>query len=274
MLTTRVRGLADLSDVEPDGLIALIGLVEADEREDKIDVGVGVFRDGEGRTPILQVTKEAEQRLLDTQATKAYLGGRGDKRFAELIGPILLGDLASDPRIDGVQTPGGCGALRLGFSCSPSQSRRASAQRHADLANHAPIVDGVGLRTLDYTYYERGQGVVRFDAMMDAVEQASAGDLILLHGCCHNLTGADLEPDQWAEVTRAVAERGIIPFVDIAYQGLGRGLEEDAAGLRGIVAACEEVIVAQSCDRTSAATATAVGSLWIRAGRRRRPRER
>src|SRR5688572_28752207 len=115
MLTTRARGLAHLPDVEPDGMIALIGLVDADLREDKIDVGVGVFRDGEGRTPILKVTKEAEQRLLDTQVTKAYLGGRGDKRFAELIGQILLGKLASDPRIDGVQTPGGCGALRLGF---------------------------------------------------------------------------------------------------------------------------------------------------------------
>ena len=117
MLTeaTRARGLSDLPDVEPDALIALIGLVEAETRADKIDVGVGVFRDGEGRTPILKVTKEAEQRLLDTQETKAYLGGRGDKKFAQLIGPILLGEHAGDPAIDGVQTPGGCGALRLGF---------------------------------------------------------------------------------------------------------------------------------------------------------------
>ena len=267
MLTTRARGLADLPDVEPDGLIALIGLVNADPREDKIDVGVGVFRDGEGRTPILKVTKEAEQRLLDTQATKAYLGGRGDKRFAELIGPVLLGDLASDPRIDGVQTPGGCGALRLGFQLLAQVNPDARVLVGTPTwPNHAPIIDGVGLRTLDYTYYERGQAVVRFDAMMDAIGQADAGDVVLLHGCCHNPTGADLEPGQWAEVTRVVAERGLIPFVDIAYQGLGQGLDEDAAGLRGIVAACEEVIVAQSCDKNFSCYRDRVGSLWIKSG--------
>jgi aspartate/tyrosine/aromatic aminotransferase len=267
MLTTRARGLAHLPDVEPDGLIALIGLVDADLREDKIDVGVGVFRDGEGRTPILKVTKEAEQRLLDTQVTKAYLGGRGDKRFAELIGQILLGKLASDPRIDGVQTPGGCGALRLGFQLLAQVNPEARVLNGTPTwPNHAPIIDGVGLRTVDYTYCERGQAVVRFDAMMDAIGQADAGDVVLLHGCCHNPTGADLEPGQWAEVTSAVVERGLIPFVDIAYQGLGRGLEEDAEGLRGIVAACEEVIVAQSCDKNFSCYRDRVGSLWIKSG--------
>ena len=267
MLTTRSRGLADLPDVEPDGLIALIGLVDADPRGDKIDVGVGVFRDGEGRTPILKVTKEAEQRLLDTQETKAYLGGRGDKRFAELIGQVLLGELASDPRIDGVQTPGGCGALRLGFQLLAQLNPEARVLNGTPTwPNHAPIIEGVGLRTVDYTYYERGQAVVRFDAMMDAIGQADAGDVVLLHGCCHNPTGADLEPGQWAEVTSAVAERGLIPFVDIAYQGLGRGLEEDAEGLRGIVAACEEVIVAQSCDKNFSCYRDRVGSLWIKSG--------
>ncbi|MGH6658609.1 MAG: aromatic amino acid transaminase, partial [Sphingomicrobium sp.] len=265
--TTKAPGLADLPDVEPDALIALIGLVDADPREDKIDVGVGVFRDGEGRTPILKVTKEAEQRLLDTQETKAYLGSRGDKRFAKLIGPILLGDLSSDPAIDGVQTPGGCGALRLGFQLLAQVNPETRVLNGTPTwPNHAPIIHEVGLQTLDYTYYERGQGVVRFDAMMDALAAANAGDVILLHGCCHNPTGADLEPEQWAEVTRTVAALGIIPFVDIAYQGLGRGLEEDAAGLRGLVAACEEVIVAQSCDKNFSCYRDRVGSLWIKSG--------
>ena len=265
--TTRAPGLRDLPDVEPDGLIALIGLVEAEKREDKIDVGVGVFRDGEGRTPILKVTKEAEQRLVDTQETKAYLGGRGDKRFAQLIGPILLGELANDPAIDGVQTPGGCGALRLGFQLLAQINPQARVLNGTPTwPNHEPIIDGVGLETIDYTYYERGQGVVRFDAMMDAVADADAGDIILLHGCCHNPTGADLEPDQWAEITRVVAERGIIPFVDIAYQGLGRGLDDDAAGVRGLVAACDEVIIAQSCDKSFSCYRDRVGSLWIKSG--------
>ncbi|MEO7409849.1 MAG: aromatic amino acid transaminase [Sphingomicrobium sp.] len=269
MLTedTKARSLSDLPDVEPDGLIALIGLVEADPRADKIDVGVGVFRDGEGRTPILKVTKEAEQRLLDTQETKAYLGGRGDKKFAQLLGPILLGEHAGDSAIDGVQTPGGCGALRLGFQLLAQINPEARVLNGTPTwPNHAPIVHGVGLETIDYPYYERGQSVIRFDAMMDAIRGARAGDIVLLHGCCHNPTGADLDPDQWADVTRAVANRGLIPFVDIAYQGLGRGLDEDAAGLRGLLADCEEVIVGQSCDKNFSCYRDRVGSLWIKSG--------
>ena len=213
------------------------------------------------------MTKEAEQRLLDTQETKAYLGGRGDKRFAQLIGPVLLGDLAADPAIDGVQTPGGCGALRLGFQLLAEINPGARVLNGTPTwPNHAPIVHGVGLETVDYPYYERGQAVIRFDAMMDAIGAARAGDIVLLHGCCHNPTGADLDLDQWRDVTRAVNERGLIPLVDIAYQGLGRGLDEDAAGLRGLVAACEEVIVAQSCDKNFSCYRDRVGSLWIKSG--------
>lgn len=265
--TTRTLGLRDLPDVQPDALLALIAMAEADPRVDKIDVGVGVFRDGEGRTPILTVTKEAEQRLLETQETKAYLGGRGDKKFAQLIGSILLGELAADPAIDGVQTPGGCGALRLGFQLLAEINPQARVLNGTPTwPNHAPIIHGVGLETVDYPYYERGQAVVRFDAMMDAIGQARAGDIVLLHGCCHNPTGADLDSDQWAEVTRVVAARGLIPLVDIAYQGLGRGLDEDAAGLRGLIAGCEEVIVAQSCDKNFSCYRDRVGSLWIKSG--------
>lgn len=265
MLTTRARGLADLLDVEPDGLIALIGMVNADPREDKIDVGVGVFRDAEGGTPIFKVTKEAEQRLLDTQVTKAYLGGRGDKRFADLIGEVLLGDLASDPAVDGVQTPGGCGALRLGFQLLAQINPDARVLLGTPTwPNHAPIIEVVGLGVEEYPYYERGQAMIRFDAMMDAVHGARRGDIVLLHGCCHNPTGADLDLDQWREVTRAVNERGLIPFVDIAYQGLGMGLEEDALGLRYLFGECEEVIVAQSCDKNFSCYRDRVGSLWIK----------
>ena len=267
MLTTRARGLSDLPEAQPDGLLALIAMAAADQRDDKIDVGVGVFRDGEGRTPILKVTKEAEQRLLDTQETKAYLGGRGDKRFAELIGPVLLGDFASAPGVDGVQTPGGCGALRLGFQLLAQINPDARVLIGTPTwPNHVPLIDGVGLRIDEYPYYERGQAVIRFDAMLDAIGRARPGDIVLLHGCCHNPTGADLDLDQWRDVTRAVNERGLIPFVDIAYQGLGLGLEEDAAGLRHLFATCEEVIVAQSCDKNFSCYRDRVGSLWIKSG--------
>src|SRR4051795_8494793 len=246
----KARGLADLPPVISDSLLALIALAEADPRPEKIDVGVGVFRDAAGNTPILKVMKEAEQRLVDTQVTKAYLGSAGDKRFAELLRPILLGEHADDKRIAGVQTPGGCGALRLGFELIATVNRNARVFLGTpSWPNHAPIIRAVGLECVEYPYYERGQATIRFEDMLATLSNGEAGDVALLHGCCHNPTGADLSDEQWREVTRVVVDRGLIPFVDIAYQGFGRGLDEDARGLRGILSACEEVIVAQSCDK-------------------------
>jgi aromatic-amino-acid transaminase len=263
----KVKGLADLPPVQSDSLIALIGMVNADPRPDKIDVGVGVYRDGAGNTPILKVMKEAEQRLLDTQVTKAYLGSAGDKRFAELLRPIVLGEHAADERIVGVQTPGGCGALRLGFELLALANPKARVLIGTPTwPNHPPIVQAVGLEVAEYPYYERGQGAIRFEDMLAAYEAAAPGDIALLHGCCHNPTGADLSDEQWREVTRVVADRGLIPFVDLAYQGFGRGLDEDARGLRGILSACDEVIVAQSCDKNFSCYRDRVGALFIKSG--------
>jgi len=261
----KARGLAELSPVANDSLIALIGMVNADPRPHKIDVGVGVFRDGAGNTPILKVIKEAEQRLHDTQVTKAYLGSAGDKRFAELLRPILLGEHADDERIAGVQTPGGCGALRLGFELLASANPQARVLVGAPTwPNHPPIIRAVGLRELEYPYYERGQGAIRFEDMIEALRSGEPGDIALLHGCCHNPTGADLDEAQWREVAKAVIERGLIPFVDIAYQGFGRGLDEDAYGVRLMLDSCDEVIIAQSCDKNFSVYRDRVGSLWIK----------
>jgi len=262
---TKARGLADLEEVPPDSLLALIALAEADPREDKIDVGVGVFRDGAGNTPILKVIKEAEQRLIDRQVTKAYLGGRGDKRFAELIGPILLGEAASSKNIQGLQTPGGCGALRLGFQLLARVNPGAKVLVGTPTwPNHPPIIDSVCLKVSEYPYYERGQATIRFEDMAAALEAAEPGDVALLHGCCHNPTGADLSEDQWREVARIVAARGLVPLIDIAYQGFGRGLEEDAFGVRLMIEVCDEVIIAQSCDKNFSVYRDRVGSLWIK----------
>src|SRR4051794_26983818 len=182
---TKARGLADLEPVAEDSLIGLIALVNADPRPDKIDVGVGVFRDGAGNTPILKVMKEAEQRLLNTQVTKAYLGSAGDKRFAELLRPILLGPHAGDDRIVGLQTPGGCGALRLGFALLAAANPSARVLVGTPPGpNHPTIIRSVRLEQVDYPYYERGQGIIRFEDMMAALESAEAGDVALLHGCC------------------------------------------------------------------------------------------
>jgi aromatic-amino-acid transaminase len=257
--------LADLEPVAEDSLIGLIALVNADPRPDKIDVGVGVFRDGVGNTPILKVMKEAEQRLNATQVTKAYLGSAGDKRFAELLRPILLGDHAGDDRIAGLQTPGGCGALRLGFELIAKANPGARVFVGTPTwPNHPPIIDAVGLGIEQYPYYERGQGAIRFEDMIAALESAEAGDVALLHGCCHNPTGADLSEDQWREVVRVVKERELLPLIDIAYQGFGRGLDEDAFGVRVMLDACDEVIIAQSCDKNFSVYRDRVGSLWIK----------
>jgi aromatic-amino-acid transaminase len=265
----KARGLADLPPAQSDGLIALIAMVNADPRPDKIDVGVGVFRDGAGTTPILKVIKEAEQRLKDRQESKSYLGSAGDRRFTELLRPILLGEHATDDRVVGLQTPGGCGALRLGFELLA----RANPQARVFIGtptwpNHPPIIRSVGLEVVDYPYYERGQGAIRFEDMIAALRSAEPGDIALLHGCCHNPTGADLDEEQWREVAKVVAERGHVPFVDIAYQGFGRGLDEDAFGVRLMLETCDELVIAQSCDKNFSVYRDRVGSLWIKSASR------
>ena len=265
----KTRGLSDLPEVQSDSLLQLIALCDADPRADKIDVGVGVFRDAEGRTPILRVTKEAEARLLETQVTKAYLGSAGDKRFAELLRPILLGEHAGDDCILGVQTPGGCGALRLGFELIATANSDARVfMGTPSWPNHAPIIDAVRLERIDYPYYERGQSIIRFDEMIAALRTGEPGDVALLHGCCHNPTGADLSEDEWRQVRDVVVERGLIPFVDIAYQGFGRGLEEDAFGVRLMLSSCDEVVIAQSCDKNFSCYRDRVGSFWVKTGDR------
>ena len=261
----KARGLADLPPVESDSLLVLIALANADPRPTKIDVGVGVFRDGAGNTPILKVMKEAERRLLETQESKSYLGSAGDKRFAELLRPILLGEHAGDERIAGMQTPGGCGALRLGFELIRTFNPRARVLLGTPTwPNHPAIIDAVALEQVTYPFYERGQAAIRFEDMIESLSNAEAGDVALLHGCCHNPTGADLSEDEWREVARVVAERGLIPFIDIAYQGFGRGLDEDAFGVRLMLSTCDEVLIAQSCDKNFSCYRDRVGSLFLK----------
>ena len=263
------KGIAELPPVQADSLLKLIELVNADARPGKIDVGVGVYRDGVGRTPIFGAIKAAEKRLWETQESKSYIGGAGDTLFPELLRPFLLGEHAADDRIAGLQTPGGCGALRLGFQLVAATNSQARVIIGTPTwPNHVPIAHGVGLEQVTYPYYDRASHSIRFDAMMSAIDSARAGDVVLLHGCCHNPTGADLDVGQWAEVARAVVQRGLLPFVDIAYQGLGRGLDGDAAGLRGILAACDEVLIAQSCDKNFGVYRDRVGALFIKTARR------
>ena len=265
--TGSAQMLETLAPISSDSLLALIALAAADPRTDKIDVGVGVYRDGEGRTPILRSVKAAEERLWRQQETKAYLGGAGDKRFAELLRPIVLGHHASDPTIAGVQTPGGCGALTLAFKLIKTANPEARVLIGTPTwPNHIPIVSGCGLTIARYGDYDRDQRRIRFDEMMTMLDGARRGDVVLLHGCCHNPTGADLDDDQWADVARTVSHRGLLPVVDIAYQGLGRGFDEDSAGLRRLLSSCDEVLVAQSCDKNFGVYRDRVGALFVKTG--------
>ena len=266
MVSDRPLLLARLEDQPADSLIALIALANADPRPDKIDVGVGVYRDAAGNTPILRAVKAAEKILWETQETKTYLGSQGDARFVELIKPVIFGaDAASDERIVGVQTPGGCGALRLGAELIVRADPSARIYVGTPTwPNHEPLIGEAGVEMIDYPYYARDSRIICFDRMMEALGQAKAGDLILLHGCCHNPTGADLDLDQWRAVADLVAARGLIPFVDLAYQGLGNGLEADAQGTRLVVAAAEQAIVAQSCDKNFGCYRDRLGSLFVK----------
>ncbi|MBA3667165.1 MAG: aspartate/tyrosine/aromatic aminotransferase [Sphingomonas sp.] len=257
--------LEALDPIKSDSLLALIALAEADPRNDKIDVGVGVYRDGAGGTPIFRCIKAAEQILWQHQNSKSYLGSMGDRRFTELLRPFVLGRHAGDERLLGLQTPGGCGALALGFKLVAAANPTARVLVGTPTwPNHAPVINAAGLEIVRYGYYDRDAQAIRFDEMMSMLDGARAGDVVLLHGCCHNPTGADLSQDQWADVVRTVAHRGLLPLVDIAYQGLACGLGEDAAGLHALLEVCDEVIVAQSCDKNFGVYRDRVGSLWIK----------
>ncbi|HEY0625576.1 MAG TPA: amino acid aminotransferase [Allosphingosinicella sp.] len=255
-----------LQEQQSDSLLQLIALANADPRVEKIDVGVGVYRDAAGNTPILRAVKKAEAILHETQETKSYLGSQGDARFVELIKPIVFGEAgAGDERIVGVQTPGGCGALRLGaelIEAADPDARIFVGQ--PTWPNHMPLIECAGVEMVKHPYYDPAGKRILFDEMMDALQGARAGDLILLHGCCHNPTGADLSLDQWKAVAELVSSRGLIPFVDIAYQGLGNGFEADAEGTRLVVEAAEQALIAQSCDKNFGVYRERTGSLFVK----------
>jgi aromatic-amino-acid transaminase len=259
-----------LEEQKSDSLLNLIALCNDDPRPEKIDVGVGVYRDAAGGTPILRAVKKAEHILWGTQETKAYLGSAGDTRFVELIKPIVFGEAgAADDRIVGVQTPGGCGALRLGAELVVAADKQARIfVGQPTWPNHGPLIECAGVEMIKHPYYDRERREIEFDAMMEALKEARRGDLLLLHGCCHNPTGADLSPDQWRAVADFVSSRGLVPYIDLAYQGLGNGLEADAAGTRLVVEAASQAIVAQSCDKNFGVYRERTGSLFVKAASR------
>lgn len=239
-----------LQPAAPDGILMLMSLYRDDPRTDKVDLGVGVYKDANGKTPVMHAVRKAERRLHETQATKSYLGLAGDTVFNELMIGLVFGEKAERPRLRAAQTPGGTGALRM-LADLVRLSRPDATVWVPDPTwpNHIPILRAAGLNTGTYPYFDAATASVRLDAMVEAIKAMPAGDVILLHGCCHNPTGADLSTDQWKVLAPLIAERGLTPFVDIAYQGFGEGLEKDASGVRILADAVPEMLVAASCSK-------------------------
>ena len=250
----------------PDALLALIKLHAADERTDKVDLGVGVYRTGQGATPVFAAIKQAEQVLVDTQESKSYLGPEGDTGFVNALMPYIFGENATmGGRISGMQTPGGTGAVRLALALAQKAGMTRLHMGTPSWPNHKQIIDDLGLELVAFDH-SNPDGTANLDAVLAAIRSAQPGDGILLHGCCHNPTGIDYSFDDWAAIGDAVAETGIFPIIDTAYQGLGAGLEEDAAGFRSLLAKVSEAFIAYSCDKNFGMYRDRVGAFYILAG--------
>jgi aromatic-amino-acid transaminase len=240
----------DLKLLPPDKIIALGQAYREDPRDQKIDLGVGVYKNAEGVTPIMRAVKAAETRLLAEETTKSYTGMLGEQAYRDALADLILGPGAHADRRATAATPGGTGAVRQGFELV--QMARPGARvwvSDPTWPNHTSILKHLGIETRTYRYFDTATRGVDFDGMMEDLAGIGPDDVVLLHGCCHNPTGANLDADQWASVTAHLASTGALPFVDIAYQGFGDGLEDDAAGLRHLVAGVPEIVIAASCSK-------------------------
>ena len=255
--------LETLTPTPPDALLALIKLHEADPRADKIDLGVGVYRTGQGDTPVFGAIKAAEKKLLETQTSKSYLGPEGDMGFVHGLMPWVFGaaNPTMDGRIEGMQTPGGTGGVRLAVALALKAGAPRVWMGTPSWPNHAQIFGDLGLELKTFAHATQA-GMVDMDALRVAISLAEPGDAILLHGCCHNPTGIDYAPAEWDEIADLIADKGLLPILDLAYQGLGAGLEEDAYGLRRVVGAVPEALVAYSCDKNFGMYRDRVGAVY------------
>lgn len=262
------RLFADLKPQAPDPVLSLIALHRDDPRPEKIDLGVGVYRDERGATPVFKAVKAAETLLVHEQTTKSYLGPEGDLGFLARIASIVFGERTDMAELVSVQTPGGTGALRLAADLvAAGQPGGRVWLGTPSWPIHARIFRQAGLDVKSIPYFDAATQSVRFDRLLSELDTARPGDMVLLQGACHNPTGVDLTLEQWAALADLIQRRGAIPLIDLAYQGLGDGLERDAAGLRLMMDACETVAVAQSCDKNFGLYRERVGALFVRTRR-------
>ena len=253
-----------LTAAPPDKILSLSVMFRNDERPGKMDLGVGVYKDASGATPIMSAVREAEQRLHDTQATKSYVGLGGDDAFNAAMIKLVFGAEADTSRLFSCQTAGGSGALRtLAELLAKARPETTVWLSDPTWANHAPILNAAGLKTATYPYFDAATGSVKFAEMLEGLKAAKPGDTVLLHGCCHNPTGANLTLDQWSDVADLLLERDLFAFVDLAYQGFGDGLDADAAPVRLLASKLPEMMVAASCSKNFSVYRDRVGAALL-----------
>ena len=251
-----MKGAPMLSALRPspaDPILQIIAEFKADPRPNKIDLGVGVYKDGAGQTVIPKAVKLAEAHLLESQDTKSYLGLLGDVEFSASMTRLVLGDAAPSERLSAVQTAGGSGALFLLMDLAKRANPDLTLWMSTPTwGNHPAIAEGLGLKTRNYAYFNAATKAVEVDRMFADLASAGPSDVVLIHGCCHNPTGANLTFADWERLTDMALAQGFLPMVDIAYQGFGDGLDEDAVGLRHMAARVPEMMIAASCSKNFA----------------------
>jgi len=248
----------------PDAIIGLIAEYRNDPRSHKVDLGIGVYRNAAGATPVLDAVKQAEQRLVDTQSTKTYIGSAGAGDFNEAMRDMTFAGSVAADRVAMLQTPGGSGSLRVAAGVLLRARQNASVWvSDPTWANHVPLLGGAGLSLKTYPYYDAATRSLRFDDMLDALRRIPRGDVVLLHACCHNPTGVDPDEQQWHAIADVVVERELLPFVDIAYQGFARDLDADAWVIRNLAERSPEMIVSSSCSKNFGLYRDRVGALLI-----------
>jgi aspartate aminotransferase len=255
-----------LSLLPPDPILGLMTLYAQDSNPQKVDLGVGVYKTEDGYTPVLQAIKLAEAALIAEQNTKVYVGPGGNEAFLHAMGQMVFGShlAAISDRLAWAQTPGGCGALRVAAEVI-KKARPGACIWVSDptWGNHIPLLGNAGLEIKTYPYYDAATHSINEAAMFDCLAQVPAGDLVLVHGCCHNPTGVDLTPAQWSKIGALAVQQGFIPFVDLAYQGFGYGLEEDVLGLQSLLSNVPELVLALSCSKNFGLYRERVGAVAV-----------
>ena len=241
--------LENLNPQPQDKILQLIAMYRDDPRTDKIDLGVGVYKDATGLTPVMRAVKSAEKTLWETEKTKTYTGLAGEPAYnAAMVGMILGAGYAD--RAASVATPGGTGAIRQALELIKLASPQATVWiSNPTWPNHPSIIKYLGMKLAEYRYFDAASGEADFAGLIEDFGKVAPGDVVLLHGCCHNPTGANPTAAQWAEMVAVLKARGAVPLVDLAYQGFGDGLEEDAAATRLVAASFPEVLIAASCSK-------------------------